>query len=91
MKVEVRVADTGVGISKELHGATFEKFRQADSSDTRTYEGVGIRLYMVRQFTGLLGGNVKLKSEPGKGSTFTVTIPSVGIRSAEILNPGQPT
>ena len=91
MKVEVRVADTGVEISKELHAPTFEKFRQADSADTRTYEGVGIGLYMVWQFTGLLGGNVKLKSEPGKDPTFTVTIPSVGIRTTEILSPGQPT
>jgi len=73
--VELKVSDTGVGIADENLSIIFERFRQVDSSETRKYGGVGIGLYIAKQFTQLLGGRIEAESEPGKGSIFTVTMP----------------
>jgi signal transduction histidine kinase/DNA-binding NarL/FixJ family response regulator len=73
--VEFRVADTGIGISREMAPVVFDKFRQADSSETRAHEGIGLGLYIVKQFTELLGGTVVFESELGQGTVFTVAIP----------------
>ena len=73
--VEFKVADTGVGIPQDALPFIFEKFRQVDSSETRTYGGVGMGLYIVKKFTELLGGQIRVDSELEKGSTFTVCLP----------------
>jgi PAS domain S-box-containing protein len=73
--VEFIVADTGAGIPKDKLAQIFDKFYQVDSSETRLYGGVGLGLFIVKRFTEMLGGEVKVESEPGKGSAFTVRIP----------------
>ena len=73
--VKFKVADTGIGIQEEMLPSIFEIFRQVDSSETRNHGGVGIGLYIVKKYTEILGGNIQVESEVGKGSVFSVTIP----------------
>ena len=74
--IEFKVADTGTGIPKEHLPIIFDKFRQIDSSETRVYGGAGLGLYLVKRFTEMLGGDVQVESEVGRGSTFTLSLPS---------------
>jgi len=69
------VADNGIGIPTAMLPFVFDKFRQGDSSNTRSYAGVGLGLYIAQEFARLLGGSVTVESEVEKGSTFTVTLP----------------
>jgi len=71
----IAVTDTGVGIAKEAQSYIFEPFRRADESPTREYRGAGLGLSIVRQLVEMMGGRIDLESEPGQGSTFTITLP----------------
>jgi signal transduction histidine kinase len=73
--VEIAVSDTGVGIAAVDHEAVFEEFRQLGREYTKKAEGTGLGLALTRKFVALHGGSIRLDSEPGKGSTFTFTLP----------------
>jgi signal transduction histidine kinase len=73
--VEVSVADTGIGIAQEDHQAVFEEFRQVGTDYTKKSQGTGLGLALTRKFVELHGGRIWVDSEPGKGATFTFTLP----------------
>ena len=74
-RVAVEVSDTGIGIGEADLPHLFEPFYQADTSDTRSYEGSGLGLSIVEKFTQLIGGEVRVASKVGVGTTFTVFLP----------------
>ncbi len=74
--IKFEVSDTGIGMTKEQMGRLFESFRQADSSTTRKYGGTGLGLAITRRFARMLGGDVFVESEFGRGSTFTIMHPT---------------
>ncbi len=86
--VEVRVKDTGVGISADFLPHVFDRFRQADGSSTRRRGGLGLGLSIVHHVVEAHGGTVTAESDgPNQGSTFTVRIPMVRARSYRTLPP----
>jgi PAS domain S-box-containing protein len=83
-EVELTISDTGQGITAEFLPHVFDRFRQADSSSSRSHGGLGLGLAIVRQVVEMHGGTVKAHSEgPGLGSTFTVSLPLLSVRAPE--------
>jgi signal transduction histidine kinase len=70
------VADTGMGMTQEQMGKLFQEFSQASSTTASKYGGTGLGLVISRRFCRMMGGDIAVTSEPGKGSVFTVRLPA---------------
>ncbi|MCH7828123.1 MAG: response regulator [Bacteroidetes bacterium] len=73
--LKIKVKDTGIGIPEDKQDIIWVEFRQVSEGDSRTFEGTGLGLTITNNFVNQLGGEIKLKSELGEGSTFTVLLP----------------
>jgi signal transduction histidine kinase len=75
--LKLTVSDSGIGMNQEALRYIFDEFRQADMSSTRKYGGTGLGLAIVKKYINLMGGDISVESEEGKGSKFTITMPMV--------------
>ena len=73
--VTISVADNGIGISKTDQKHIFDKFYRASTGNIHKFKGLGLGLYYVKRIAQAHGGDVSVSSKPGKGSTFTITLP----------------
>jgi signal transduction histidine kinase len=78
--ITLAVTDTGIGMTPEQVGKLFQEFSQASSSTASKYGGTGLGLVISRRFCQMMGGDITVESEPGRGSTFTIRVP----RSVEV-------
>ena len=75
--IELAVADSGIGMTPEQQAKLFEEFTQADRTTAHQFGGTGLGLAITRKLARMMGGDVTVTSEPGKGSVFTVRLPGV--------------
>jgi len=85
-RVALQVADTGIGIAPDHLARVFDVFYQVDGSSTREYGGAGLGLAIVKSYVEAHGGEIKVESAPGKGSTFTVVLP-VRAAAGPVMSP----
>jgi len=83
----ITVKDTGIGMDSETQERVFDAFTQADASTTREYGGTGLGLAISRQFIDIMGGDISISSEPGKGTSITVHLPLIRAAEEHALNP----
>src|SRR5262249_50058556 len=77
--VELSISDTGIGMTPEQQAKLFEEFSQVDAATAQRFGGTGLGLAITRKLARMMGGDVTVMSEPGKGSIFTVRLPSSGV------------
>ncbi len=87
LDLSLKVRDTGIGIAPEKLPLAFETFRQLDSGLARSYNGLGLGLSLAQKLTALMGGSLAVDSTPGRGSTFSVTVP-LALPDGERATPG---
>ncbi len=85
--IDCHVSDTGIGIAPEHKAKLFQSFSQVDSSAKRKYGGTGLGLAISQRFCRLMGGEITVQSEAGKGATFTIRLPAADVGKA---TPGEP-
>jgi signal transduction histidine kinase/DNA-binding response OmpR family regulator len=83
--ITIAVADTGIGMTAEQMGKLFQEFSQADASTTRKYGGTGLGLAISKRFCQMMGGDITVESEPGRGSTFTIRLPRMAQSDAALV------
>ncbi len=89
--LQVAVTDTGIGIPLDKQAEIFESFRQVDAGTTRKYGGTGLGLAICRNLARAMGGDVTVRSAPGEGATFALTLPLVLASAPAVADPGQPS
>ena len=88
-QLRIDVRDSGIGIAADKVGAIFEPFVQADSSTARKFGGTGLGLSISRKFARAMGGDITVASEPGRGSTFSVTIDPGPLAQLKLIEPDE--
>lgn len=87
--IAIDVSDTGIGMTDKQQAAVFDPFVQADASITRRFGGTGLGLAISRKLARAMGGDIKLRSEAGVGTTFTALIPTGSLDGVDMLSPEQ--
>jgi signal transduction histidine kinase len=89
-EVHLAVRDTGIGIPAHAMKELFQDFHQLEAGDGRRYEGTGVGLALSRRLARALGGDIEVRSEEGRGSTFTLVLPRVVTHPADPAPPSMP-
>jgi signal transduction histidine kinase len=87
--LSITVEDTGIGIPYERQAKVFDPFEQGDSSTRRQFGGTGLGLSIVKTFAGLIGARVRIESEVGRGTSFTLTLSQVDLSREPLVPPSR--